>query len=81
MPAGTIGNVTGMARNRLRTEESAARSPDRGSPGRDKREPQVTIQKPGRRLPSPRGGGRAWINGREVGGGDRRYIHLSASYD
>ncbi len=34
-----------------------------------------------RRLSSPRGGGRAWINGREVGGDDSRYSHLSASYD
>ena len=29
----------------------------------------------------PRGSGRAWINGREVGGDDSRYGHLSASYD
>jgi hypothetical protein len=28
-----------------------------------------------------RRGGRAWINGREVGGADPRYIHLSDSYD
>ena len=34
-----------------------------------------------RRLTSPRGGGRAWINGREVGGADRRYDHLAAVYD
>ena len=34
-----------------------------------------------RRLHSPRGGGRAWINGREVGGSDPRYTHLSRSYD
>ena len=34
-----------------------------------------------RRLTSPRGGGRAWINGREVGGPDRRYDHLAAVYD
>lgn len=25
--------------------------------------------------------GRAWINGREVGGADPRYVHLSNSYD
>jgi hypothetical protein len=25
--------------------------------------------------------GRAWINGREVGGADARYVHLSNSYD
>ena len=34
-----------------------------------------------RRLTSPRGGGRAWINGREVGGADPRYRHLDCSYD
>lgn len=34
-----------------------------------------------RRLISPRGGGRAWINGREVGGPDPRYTHLSGSHD
>lgn len=27
------------------------------------------------------GGGRAWINGREVGGTDPRYAHLDRSYD
>jgi len=34
-----------------------------------------------RRLISPRGGGRVWINGREVGGQDPRYAHLASSYD
>lgn len=29
----------------------------------------------------PRGGGRAWINGREVGGPDSRYTYLAAIYD
>jgi hypothetical protein len=38
------------------------------------------IQAP-RRLSSPRGGGRAWINGKEVGGPDTRYAHLSVVYD
>lgn len=28
-----------------------------------------------------RRGGRAWVNGREVGGADPRYIHLSESHD
>jgi len=37
--------------------------------------------RPGRRPISPRGGGRAWINGREVGGADPRYRHLDCSYD
>ena len=30
---------------------------------------------------APRLGGRAWINGEEVGGADPRFAHLSASYD
>ncbi len=34
-----------------------------------------------RRLTSPRGGGRAWINGREVGGADPRYAHLATIND
>jgi len=34
-----------------------------------------------RRLTSSRGGGRAWINGREVGGPDPRYAHLGITHD
>lgn len=35
-----------------------------------------------RRLDSlPRAGGRAWINGREVGGPDARYGHLAQVHD
>jgi hypothetical protein len=30
---------------------------------------------------APRHGGRAWINGEEVGGADPRFAHLSASHD
>ena len=30
---------------------------------------------------APRRVGRAWINGREVGGADPRYLHLSESHD
>ena len=30
---------------------------------------------------APRVGGRAWINGEEVGGVDPRFAHLSASHD
>lgn len=68
MSRGKMGHVTGMERNRLR-------------PGGGRRAPRAAIQQPDRRLPSPRGGGRAWINGREVGGADRRYLHLDFSYD
>ena len=34
-----------------------------------------------RHLDSPRRGGRAWINGREVGGLDPRFLHLGQSFD
>jgi hypothetical protein len=30
---------------------------------------------------SHRVGGRAWLNGRELGGADPRYVHLEASHD
>jgi hypothetical protein len=38
------------------------------------------IIKARRAFAGPRGG-RAWLNGREVGGADPRYIHLEASHD
>lgn len=34
-----------------------------------------------RALPRPGVGGRAWLNGREVGGVDPRYTHLEPSHD
>ena len=34
-----------------------------------------------RDLAASRDGGRAWLNGREVGGADPRYTHLEASHD
>ena len=37
--------------------------------------------KPLRGLASHRVGSRAWLNGREVGGGDPRYTYLEASHD
>jgi hypothetical protein len=36
---------------------------------------------PRRRDPGERRRGRAWINGREIGGTDPRYAHLSLSHD
>jgi hypothetical protein len=39
------------------------------------------IIKARRDLASQRVGGRAWLNGREVGGADPRYSHLEASHD
>jgi hypothetical protein len=37
--------------------------------------------KASRELATHRVGGRAWLNGREVGGTDPRYTHLEASHD
>jgi hypothetical protein len=34
-----------------------------------------------RRQLEPRAAGRAWVNGREVDGTDRRFAHLGRSYD
>ena len=34
-----------------------------------------------RRLEESATRGRAWINGREVGGADQRYAHLARSHD
>jgi hypothetical protein len=39
------------------------------------------IVKGRRELPTHRVGGRAWLNGRELGGADLRYMHLEASHD
>jgi hypothetical protein len=39
------------------------------------------IIKARRELATQRVGGRAWLNGREVGDADPRYTHLEASHD
>ena len=39
------------------------------------------IVKARRELATQRAGGRAWLNGREVGGANPRYRHLAASHD
>jgi hypothetical protein len=39
------------------------------------------IIKTSRELATQRVGGRAWLNGREVGGTDPRYMHVEASHD
>jgi hypothetical protein len=39
------------------------------------------IIKATRELATDRVCGRVWLNGREVGGADPRYIHLEASHD
>jgi hypothetical protein len=45
------------------------------APSAPRRQPVSSAESP------PRTRGRAWINGREVGGVDPRFAHLSASYD
>jgi hypothetical protein len=65
---------------RYRTAAEAARR--RGGMHRaegDRRVGQVI--KARRELASQRVGGRAWLNGREVGGADPRYTQLEASHD
>jgi hypothetical protein len=47
--------------------------------GRDQRMSRAMEAR--RNLSSSGGRGRAWINGREVGGEDPRFAHLSRSFD
>jgi hypothetical protein len=65
--------TTGAARHRTHTK--AAR------PGRETHHQVGQTIKARRALPRPGVGGRAWLNGREVGGVDPRYMHLEASHD
>jgi hypothetical protein len=67
-----------MDDGRMRTVRDTLTTLPRGT-GREQRMSRVIQAR--RRLPSPRGGGRAWINGREVGGSDPRYSHLNSIYD
>jgi hypothetical protein len=46
---------------------------------RDQRLPRAIEAR--RRLRPPGRGGRAWINGREVGGVDPRFLHLTTTHD
>jgi hypothetical protein len=46
----------------------------------DRRVAQTIAARP-RLSPRPSGPGRAWINGREAGGTDARFVHLGRSYD
>ena len=59
------------------------RPPNSNSPHEGSRDRTLShVVQARRRLDSlPRGGGRAWINGREVGGSDARYGHLAQSHD
>ena len=68
-----------MAETKIPPMKTPVHTLPRGGSHRDQRMSR-TIQAR-RRLSSPRGGGRAWINGQEVGGTDSRYAHLASSYD
>ena len=68
-----------MAQTNMPPMKAPVHTLPRGRNGHDQRMSRVIQAR--RRLTSPRGGGRAWINGREVGGPDLRYSHLSAVYD
>ena len=65
----TAANMRTMAANVI-----ALRAGER----RSEADPQAV--KSSRRSPPPRRG-RAWINGREVGGPDPRFAHLAATHD
>ena len=59
----------------MRTSDAIARSAARARRGRVERAAEA------RRRLDERGSGRAWINGREIGGPDARFAHLARSYD
>ena len=68
-----------MTRTELRAAAGAARR--RGGLHHADGDRRVGRAIDARRDLTNRRGGRAWINGREVGGADPRYIHLSESHD
>ena len=68
-----------MAKTNIPPVKAPVHTLPRGDARRDQRIFRAVQAR--RRLASPRGGGRAWINGREVGGPDSRYEHLAAVYD
>ncbi len=67
-----------MFEDRLRYVKQPVTSLPRGT---DRYQRVSSTVRARRRLTPPRGAGRAWINGREVGGSDPRYAHLAGSYD
>jgi hypothetical protein len=70
--------MTSTERHRRETEAAKRRGELHRADG-DRRVGQVI--KARRELASQRVGGRAWLNGREVGVADPRYTHLEASHD
>ena len=63
------------------SERAARRRGEMHRAGGDRRVAQTIAARHRLRLsPRPSGSGRAWINGRDVGGTDARYVHLGHSY-
>jgi hypothetical protein len=65
----------------MTSQEHHAAARRRGEVRKAGRDRQVGRAIDARRDFSNHRGGRAWINGKEVGGADSRYLHLSRSYD
>jgi hypothetical protein len=61
------------ARERMRTLVAAASTAAQAAANPDAKHPPLPEEPPR--------GGRAWLNGRELGGYDRRYAHLTRAYD
>jgi hypothetical protein len=70
--------MTSAEQHRTATRAARRRGKMHRSDG-DRRVGQII--KARRASAGPRVGGRAWLNGREVGGADPRYVHLEASHD
>jgi hypothetical protein len=70
--------MTSTERHRAETGAARRRGGLHHADG-DRRVGQVIAAR--RELATRRVGGRAWLNGREVGGADSRYTQLEASHD
>ena len=68
-----------MADTKIVSVQGPVNNLPRGARRRDQRMSRAIEAR--RSLSSSGGRGRAWINGREVGGEHARFAHLSRSYD
>jgi hypothetical protein len=75
---GRLRTMTSTERHRTATRAARRRGEMNRAEGDHRVEQTI---KSGRELGAHRVGGRAWLNGREVGGADPRYVHLEASHD
>jgi hypothetical protein len=67
-----ISSARAQARNRMRDLAAAARTAAATAADPNGIHPDY---------PEPVRHGRAWLNGRELGGSDRRYAHLTRAHD